>query len=57
MRPNILTPAILTGVDPISWTPHCQPEDMARCALFLASDDARHIIGEIIDVNGGLFMD
>ena len=33
------------------------PEDVARCALFLASDDARHITGEIIDVNGGLFMD
>ena len=34
-----------------------KPEDVARCALFLASDDARHITGEIIDVNGGLFMD
>ena len=34
-----------------------QPEDIARCALYLASEDARHITGEIIDVNGGLFMD
>ena len=34
-----------------------RPEDIAHCALFLASDDARHITGEIIDVNGGLFMD
>ena len=34
-----------------------QPEDVANCALFLACDDARHITGEIIDVNGGLFMD
>ena len=34
-----------------------QPEDIANCALFLASDDSRHITGEIIDVNGGLFMD
>ena len=33
------------------------PEDVAQCALFLASDAARHITGEIIDVNGGLFMD
>ena len=33
------------------------PEDIAQCALFLASDAARHITGEIIDVNGGLFMD
>lgn len=34
-----------------------QPEDVAKCALFLASDDARHITGEILDVNGGLWMD
>ena len=34
-----------------------KPEDVANCALFLASDEARHITGEIIDVNGGLFMD
>ena len=33
------------------------PEDVAACALFLASEDARHITGEIIDVNGGLLMD
>lgn len=31
--------------------------DVAACALFLASDEARHITGEIIDVNGGLWMD
>ncbi len=34
-----------------------QPEDVANCALFLASQDSRHITGEIIDVNGGLYMD
>jgi 3-oxoacyl-[acyl-carrier protein] reductase len=34
-----------------------RPEDIANCALFLASEDARHITGEIIDVNGGLYMD
>lgn len=33
------------------------PEDVAHCALFLASEEARHITGEIIDVNGGLHMD
>jgi len=33
------------------------PEDVARTVLFLACDGARHITGEIIDVNGGLFMD
>lgn len=34
-----------------------RPEDVANCALFLASGDASHITGEIIDVNGGLLMD
>jgi NAD(P)-dependent dehydrogenase (short-subunit alcohol dehydrogenase family) len=32
-------------------------EDVADAALFLASDEARHITGEILDVNGGLWMD
>lgn len=32
-------------------------EDIANAALFLASDEARHITGEIVDVNGGLWMD
>ena len=32
-------------------------EDVANLALFLASDEARHITGEIVDVNGGLWMD
>jgi len=34
-----------------------RPEDVAHCAVFLASEEARHITGETIDVNGGLFMD
>ena len=34
-----------------------EPEDVASCALFLASGDAKHITGEILDINGGLFMD
>lgn len=32
-------------------------EDVAHAALFLASDEARHITGEVVDVNGGLWMD
>ncbi|MDA0336935.1 MAG: SDR family NAD(P)-dependent oxidoreductase [bacterium] len=32
-------------------------EDIANAALFLASDEASHITGEIVDVNGGLWMD
>jgi 3-oxoacyl-[acyl-carrier protein] reductase len=34
-----------------------QAQDVANLALFLASEEARHITGEIVDVNGGLWMD
>jgi len=30
------------------------PEDVAACVLFLASDEARYITGEIVSVSGGL---
>ena len=33
------------------------PEDVAETVLFLVSEKARYITGEIIDVNGGLLMD
>jgi 3-oxoacyl-[acyl-carrier protein] reductase len=34
-----------------------QPEDVAEAVLFLASDKAGFITGEILDVNGGYLMD
>jgi 3-oxoacyl-[acyl-carrier protein] reductase len=34
-----------------------KPQDVANAALFLASDDASFITGEILDVNGGALMD
>jgi 3-oxoacyl-[acyl-carrier protein] reductase len=33
------------------------PEDVANAVLFLASDEASFITGEIVDVNGGLLID
>lgn len=34
-----------------------KPEDVAEAAIFLASDKANFITGEILDVNGGFVMD
>ena len=34
-----------------------KPEDVAEAVIFLASDKADFITGEILDVNGGLLMD
>jgi NAD(P)-dependent dehydrogenase (short-subunit alcohol dehydrogenase family) len=41
----------------IPWKEYAQPEDIAEAVAFLASDRARYITGEILDVNGGLVMD
>src|SRR3989442_15245368 len=33
-----------------------QPDDIAAVAVFLASDDARHITGQTVHVNGGSYL-
>lgn len=33
-----------------------QPEDVAAAAVFLASSDAEYITGQVINVNGGMYM-
>jgi 3-oxoacyl-[acyl-carrier protein] reductase len=33
-----------------------EPEDIADVILFLATDDARHVIGQLIHVNGGDYL-
>ena len=36
---------------------YATPEEAAEAILFLASDRAKYITGEILDINGGLIMD
>jgi acetoacetyl-CoA reductase len=33
-----------------------QPEEVARCVVFLVSDDAGYITGSTLTVNGGQYM-
>jgi len=33
-----------------------QPDEIARVAVFLASDEAVYITGEVIHANGGVYM-
>lgn len=43
----------------MSWTPQGrfgEPEEIAKVCLFLASDDASFVTGQVIGVNGGLYM-
>ena len=41
----------------IPFKEYAEPEDIAHAIMFLASEKAKYITGEILDVNGGLVMD
>jgi NAD(P)-dependent dehydrogenase (short-subunit alcohol dehydrogenase family) len=48
-----------TSTDRVSWIPMGRlgdPEDVASVVAFLASDDARYMTGQAINVTGGLWM-
>jgi 3-oxoacyl-[acyl-carrier protein] reductase len=34
-----------------------RPAEVARVICFLASDSASYLVGETIEINGGMFMD
>lgn len=60
ISPGLIESQINQGLDTseiCDQTPLCrigQPEDVANCALFLASEKASFITGQVIGVNGGL---
>ncbi len=42
----------IVGNMPIKWA--CEPEEIAPTALFLCSDEARHVNGAVVAVDGGM---
>jgi len=48
-----------TSIDRVGWIPMgrlAEPEDVAGVVAFLASDDARYMTGQAVNVTGGLWM-
>ncbi|GLS16862.1 SDR family NAD(P)-dependent oxidoreductase [Hydrogenophaga electricum] len=56
VAPGVIDTPLISGHDYPEGTIIGQPRDVANVIAFLASDDARHVQGCTIDVNGGLYM-
>lgn len=54
MKPEEVRPYLLSKI-PLGRV--CEPEEVARAAVFLASDDASYIVGQSINLTGGAVMD
>jgi len=46
-----------TTISRIPEVRHGRPDEIARAAAFLVSEDASYIFGETLSVNGGSYMD
>jgi 3-oxoacyl-[acyl-carrier protein] reductase len=51
------TPEMVAGWSSLSPLGRCaEPDDVARMALFLATDDSAYCTGQALDVSGGMVM-
>ena len=53
---DVLSDSVKEGCWPDSHEAMGEPADIAGTAAFLASDDAKYITGQVINVNGGMAM-
>ena len=56
LRPAVLQQYKDTMMKMIPWGRMGKPEEIARAVLFLASEDAEYITGEILEVDGGALV-
>ncbi|MEN9823083.1 MAG: hypothetical protein RLZ04_1509 [Actinomycetota bacterium] len=57
MGADTRTPEMVAGWSSLSPLGRCaEPDDVARMALFLASDDSAYCTGQALDVSGGMVM-
>jgi 3-oxoacyl-[acyl-carrier protein] reductase len=54
---NVVAPHAIETDMSKEWCRMGEPEDIAEAVVFLVSDKAKFITGEVLDVNGGCLMD